>query len=89
MMHSLARGMSTEAAPAAKTTFGGLSDQDRIFQNIYGFHDTSLKVGSSSSSISRADLRARRNLATPIGAAVVWEGLQFRTDAFSTLQSGS
>jgi len=34
--------MST--APA-KTSFGGLKDQDRIFQNIYGVHDTSIKVG--------------------------------------------
>lgn len=38
--------MSTAAPPAAgKTSFGGLKDQDRIFQNIYGFHDLSIKVG--------------------------------------------
>lgn len=37
--------MSTAAPPATgKTTFGGLSDQDRIFQNIYGVHDISIKV---------------------------------------------
>jgi hypothetical protein len=37
--------MSTAAPPAAgKTSFGGLSDQDRIFQNIYGVHDISIKV---------------------------------------------
>jgi hypothetical protein len=42
---SLSRGMSTAAPPATgKTSFGGLSDQDRIFQNIYGVHDTSIKV---------------------------------------------
>ncbi|GLI71372.1 hypothetical protein VaNZ11_016562 [Volvox africanus] len=29
--------------PAAKTSFGGLKDDDRIFQNIYGRHDTSIK----------------------------------------------
>ena len=36
------------AAPAApateRTTFGNLKDQDRIFQNIYGRHDISIKV---------------------------------------------
>jgi hypothetical protein len=38
--------MSTAAPVAAgKTSFGGLKDQDRIFQNIYGFHDLSIKVG--------------------------------------------
>jgi hypothetical protein len=37
--------MSTAAPPAAgKTSFGNLSDQDRIFQNIYGVHDISIKV---------------------------------------------
>ena len=41
--------MSTAAPPAAgKTSFGGLKDQDRIFQNIYGFHDISIKVSSRS-----------------------------------------
>jgi hypothetical protein len=40
--------MSTAAAapaPAAeKTAFGSLKDDDRIFQNIYGRHDISIKV---------------------------------------------
>ena len=31
-----------EAAPA-KTKFGPLADQDRIFQNLYGRHDWRLK----------------------------------------------
>lgn len=42
--------MSTQAgAPAAappapeRTSFGNLKDDDRIFQNIYGRHDTSIK----------------------------------------------
>lgn len=44
------RALSTAApAPAApvaeKTSFGGLKDEDRIFQNIYGRHDISIKVG--------------------------------------------
>lgn len=44
----LSRGMSTAAPPATgKTSFGGLSDQDRIFQNIYGVHDTSIKGAES------------------------------------------
>ena len=29
--------------PPARTTFGNLSDEDRIFTNIYGFHDYKLK----------------------------------------------
>lgn len=81
--------MSTAAPQAAKTNFGGLSDQDRIFQNIYGFHDTSLKVGSISSRRSRAD---QRGLGEPWYAhwgCCVWEGSQFRTEAFKTLQPGS
>lgn len=41
---SLQRSMST-TTPAAEKTFGPISDQDRIFQNIYGRHDTSIKVG--------------------------------------------
>lgn len=46
---SLSRAFSTQApaAPVAeKTTFGGLKDEDRIFQNIYGKHDLSIKVGA-------------------------------------------
>jgi NADH dehydrogenase (ubiquinone) flavoprotein 1 len=40
--------MSTAAPVAAgKTSFGGLKDQDRIFQNIYGFHDLSIKGAES------------------------------------------
>ena len=42
-----ARAMASDAAGAAagavKTTYGGLRDQDRIFQNIYGEHDKSLE----------------------------------------------
>merc|ERR1712088_504207 len=35
-------------APApAKTTFGPLSDQDRIFRNLYGRHDWRLKGASA------------------------------------------
>lgn len=39
------RGLATvQDAPAPrKTNFGGLKDQDRIFQNLYGRHDPSLK----------------------------------------------
>ncbi|KAF9979494.1 NADH dehydrogenase flavoprotein subunit 1, partial [Modicella reniformis] len=41
------RAFATEApstpAPPARTTFGNLSDEDRIFTNIYGFHDFKLK----------------------------------------------
>ena len=36
------RHQSAEAAPA-KTTYGPLADQDRIFTNIYGRHDWRLK----------------------------------------------
>jgi hypothetical protein len=44
------------AAPApAKTTFGGLKDEDRIFQNIYGVHDTSIKVGDLGGAARAAD----------------------------------
>jgi len=42
------RGLATvndaSAAPPKKTKFGGLSDQDRIFQNLYGQHGTDLKT---------------------------------------------
>ena len=41
------RGLATvqDGTPAApkKTRFGGLKDQDRIFQNLYGRHGTDLK----------------------------------------------
>ena len=36
------RHQSAEAAPA-KTTYGPLADQDRIFTNIYGRHDWRIK----------------------------------------------
>jgi len=48
--NSVARAMSTGAAAGApppapeRTSFGGLKDEDRIFQNIYGRHDISIKV---------------------------------------------
>lgn len=35
------------SAVAEKTSFGNLSDQDRIFQNIYGEHDISIKGAES------------------------------------------
>jgi len=38
------RGLATvQDAPPKKTHFGGLKDQDRIFQNLYGHHGTDLK----------------------------------------------
>lgn len=39
------RGLATvqDAPPPKRTQFGGLKDQDRIFQNLYGRHDPSLK----------------------------------------------
>lgn len=39
------RGLATPAdVPAPKKTkYGGLKDQDRIFQNLYGHHGTDLK----------------------------------------------
>lgn len=40
------RGLATvndAAPPPRKTKFGGLSDQDRIFQNLYGQHGADLK----------------------------------------------
>ncbi len=47
---SIARAFSAAAetpppAPPAKTSFGGLKDEDRIFTNLYGEHDPFLKVG--------------------------------------------
>jgi hypothetical protein len=42
------RGLATVNDPATpppkKTKFGGLSDQDRIFQNLYGQHGADLKT---------------------------------------------
>ncbi|KAL6753423.1 NADH:ubiquinone oxidoreductase 51 kDa subunit [Haematococcus lacustris] len=35
------------ASPPARTSFGGLKDEDRIFQNIYGRHDISIKGAES------------------------------------------
>lgn len=38
------RGLATvQDAPPKRTRFGGLKDQDRIFQNLYGHHGTDLK----------------------------------------------
>lgn len=43
--HRLLRTFSTAPAQAAaKTSHGGLEDKDRIFTNIYGFHDPFIKV---------------------------------------------
>lgn len=36
------RGLAT-VSDAPKRTYGGLRDQDRIFQNLYGHHDFRLK----------------------------------------------
>ncbi|KAF9271399.1 NADH dehydrogenase [ubiquinone] flavoprotein 1, mitochondrial, partial [Mortierella alpina] len=45
---SAVRALATAApinpvVPPARTSFGNLSDEDRIFTNIYGFHDYKLK----------------------------------------------
>lgn len=38
------RGLATvQDAPPPKRTYGGLKDQDRIFQNLYGHHGADLK----------------------------------------------
>jgi NADH dehydrogenase (ubiquinone) flavoprotein 1 len=39
------RGLATvqDSPPPKKTHFGGLKDQDRIFQNLYGHHGADLK----------------------------------------------
>jgi len=41
------RGLATvqdpPAPPPKRTKFGGLKDQDRIFQNLYGHHGADLK----------------------------------------------
>src|SRR6202020_8879 len=38
-------GLATvqDAPPPKRTKFGGLKDQDRIFQNLYGHHGADLK----------------------------------------------
>jgi NADH dehydrogenase (ubiquinone) flavoprotein 1 len=44
--HQQTRGLATPTdipTPPKKTKFGGLKDQDRIFQNLYGHHGTDLK----------------------------------------------
>lgn len=38
------RALATVADGAPKRTYGGLKDQDRIFQNLYGHHGTDLKT---------------------------------------------
>jgi hypothetical protein len=43
---SVLRGISTSLSTSEKH-FGGISDDDRIFQNIYGRHDTSIKVDAA------------------------------------------
>ena len=42
----ISRGFATvqDAPPAKKTHYGGLKDQDRIFQNLFGHHGTDLKT---------------------------------------------
>lgn len=42
--HQQTRALATPAdIPAKRTHFGGLKDQDRIFQNLYGHHGADLK----------------------------------------------
>ena len=41
--NSTAPPKKEEAAPPPKTKFGPLSDEDRIFRNLYGRHDWRLK----------------------------------------------
>lgn len=44
-VRALSTAAPAPAAPAAeKTSYGGLKDEDRIFQNIYGRHDLSIKA---------------------------------------------
>merc|ERR1712107_839446 len=65
------RQQSTEAAPA-KTSFGNLPDQDRIFTNIYGRHDWRL-AGSMArgdwiiNEIKESGLRGRGGAGFPSG----------------------
>jgi len=54
-------------APPAKTSFGGLKDEDRIFTNLYGRHDPFIKV---SNRLSRARGRA------PALVLVAWSPLR-------------
>lgn len=37
------RGLATVQEGTPKRTYGGLKDQDRIFQNLYGHHGADLK----------------------------------------------
>lgn len=68
--------MSTAAPPAAgKTSFGGLSDQDRIFQNIYGVHDTSIKVRGQTAADPGRSSRGLGPPRLPIGESGVLYGL--------------
>ena len=45
--HQRRRGLATvqdgSPSPPKRTHFGGLKDQDRIFQNLYGHHGADLK----------------------------------------------
>ena len=43
--HQQRRGLATvqDGPPPKRTHFGGLKDQDRIFQNLYGHHGADLK----------------------------------------------
>lgn len=43
VINNSVRQCSTEQAPPQKTKFGPLSDEDRIFTNLYGRHDWRLK----------------------------------------------
>jgi len=40
---AMSNSTAAEAAPAERTVFGGLKDEDRIFTNLYGRHDPFLK----------------------------------------------
>ncbi|KAI9867771.1 MAG: NADH dehydrogenase [ubiquinone] flavoprotein 1, mitochondrial [Trichoglossum hirsutum] len=44
-IHQQSRGLATvqDASPPKRTHYGGLKDQDRIFQNLYGHHGADLK----------------------------------------------
>jgi hypothetical protein len=50
---------TTRVAP--KKHFGGISDNDRIFQNIYGRHDTSIKVWAACTSCGDVQLHQQTN----------------------------
>ena len=71
---SAARAFST----GEKTSFGGLSDQDRIFTNLYGQNDPGLKVREMS---GQKTLRRRIDRAPQYGIELVpgvgtfpWDG---------------